>query len=276
MYKNEITVYVDGVETDLFSNTIFPSGEINLNFKKINLENKKIDVTLNVFGSNSRWFEKFYLICRYLIDASHNKKLDNLNVIYFPYGRADRLIEKENYYEIDALKYIADFFALYFKKINTYDFHNILKSDEYNISNNVDHIIEKVEDFVISVDHALFIIPDKGFLNKIKIIYPDFIDKILESNDSIVICDKIRSENTIKTTISETINLIKTLEYDCIIIDDICDGGRTFIESIKKVREKFKNIKSSTLYTTFGIYSKGIDPLLEYFDNVECKFKMIK
>lgn len=46
-----------------------------------------------------------------------------------------------------------------------------------------------------------------------------------------------------------------------LIIDDICDGGRTFIEAAKVLY----NLGASTvnLYTTHGIYSKALDVLRE-------------
>lgn len=42
-----------------------------------------------------------------------------------------------------------------------------------------------------------------------------------------------------------------------LIVDDICDGGRTFIELAKLLREF--NPASITLYVTHGIFSKGFD-----------------
>lgn len=51
---------------------------------------------------------------------------------------------------------------------------------------------------------------------------------------------------------------------DCVIVDDICDGGRTFVELGKLLKEM--GAKSVTLFVTHGIFSKGIQ--LENVDAV--------
>ena len=47
----------------------------------------------------------------------------------------------------------------------------------------------------------------------------------------------------------------------CIIIDDICDGGRTFIEIAKYL--KSYDADEIILYITHGIFSKGLECLKE-------------
>lgn len=53
---------------------------------------------------------------------------------------------------------------------------------------------------------------------------------------------------------------------DCVIIDDICDGGRTFIE-LTKVMIPMGCDKIS-LYVSHGIFSKGVDFLKSRIDKV--------
>lgn len=48
---------------------------------------------------------------------------------------------------------------------------------------------------------------------------------------------------------------------DLLIVDDICDGGGTFIGLAKKLREG--GAKTVSLYVSHGIFSKGIDMLLD-------------
>jgi ribose-phosphate pyrophosphokinase len=56
-------------------------------------------------------------------------------------------------------------------------------------------------------------------------------------------------------------------EKEIVIIDDICDGGRTFIEIAKILKEEKKDIKIS-LIVTHGIFSAGLKELYEYFDMI--------
>lgn len=53
-----------------------------------------------------------------------------------------------------------------------------------------------------------------------------------------------------------------------VIVDDICDGGGTFIAIAKLLREN--GASSVDLYTTHGIYSKNLDPLLTCINNIRC------
>lgn len=47
----------------------------------------------------------------------------------------------------------------------------------------------------------------------------------------------------------------------CLIVDDICDGGRTFLELSKLLRQH--KAAQVFLYVTHGIFAKGLSPLLE-------------
>ena len=57
---------------------------------------------------------------------------------------------------------------------------------------------------------------------------------------------------------------------DFIIIDDICDGGATFINIAKEIRQKFRNSPKIYLIVTHGIFSKGFEELSQYFDGIYC------
>lgn len=58
---------------------------------------------------------------------------------------------------------------------------------------------------------------------------------------------------------------------DFIIIDDICDGGLTFINIAKEILSKFNNKKPKIyLIVTHGIFSKGFEELSQYFDGIYC------
>jgi len=61
---------------------------------------------------------------------------------------------------------------------------------------------------------------------------------------------------------------------DIIIIDDICDGGGTFINIAKEINNEFKRFQNRQgkiyLIVTHGIFSKGFDELKQYFDGIYC------
>lgn len=54
-----------------------------------------------------------------------------------------------------------------------------------------------------------------------------------------------------------------------LIVDDICDGGRTFIEIAKAIHEMRPNAKVS-LAVTHGVFSKGLLELSNHIEHVYC------
>lgn len=55
-------------------------------------------------------------------------------------------------------------------------------------------------------------------------------------------------------------------DKDILIVDDICDGGHTFIEMAKEIRKTHKNpIK---LMVSHGIFSAGFGELQQYFETI--------
>ena len=55
----------------------------------------------------------------------------------------------------------------------------------------------------------------------------------------------------------------------CIIVDDIADGANSFIFCVKEL-QKIKGYKNSYLIVTHGIFSRGFNELLNYFDGIYC------
>lgn len=55
-----------------------------------------------------------------------------------------------------------------------------------------------------------------------------------------------------------------------LVVDDICDGGGTFVGLAQAVAKEFDDQIDLHLFTTHGIYSKGVAPLAEHFSHVYC------
>lgn len=110
----------------------------------------------------------------------------------------------------------------------------------------------------------LFVSPDAGAYKKIfdtakSVGYPKDLN--------IIMCDKVRDLTTGKI-IQTTVNVDDIHGADVLIVDDICDGGRTFIEIAKELKKR--NCGKVFLAVTFGIFSNGFDELSEYFDSIYC------
>lgn len=53
-----------------------------------------------------------------------------------------------------------------------------------------------------------------------------------------------------------------------LVIDDICDGGATFLQIAEKIKSWFVKPRSLNLAVTHGIFSKGFDDLLKYYYSI--------
>lgn len=184
-------------------------------------------------------------------------ELSALIIPYFPAARQDRVMVKG---EPLSVKVYADIInGLGFKKVIVFDAHSEVTPAVLNnceaITNHVfiKQVIEK-----IGVNVKL-ISPDGGALKKIYKV-SEFL-----GGAEVVECSKSRDVKTGKLTgfkvYADDLN-----GQDCLIVDDICDGGGTFIGLAEELKKK--NAGKLYLAISHGIFSKGFDELEKCFTHI--------
>lgn len=111
-------------------------------------------------------------------------------------------------------------------------------------------------------ENDVLVVPDLGAMKK--------AIKYGITQKSMVVCNKVRDPETGKLTDFKVIDsYIHSTADRFVIIDDICDGGRTFI-GVNNCLTDLKPFPVS-LYVTHGIFSGegGVTRLLETFDTIE-------
>jgi ribose-phosphate pyrophosphokinase len=105
--------------------------------------------------------------------------------------------------------------------------------------------------------------PDAGAYKKIFDVAKKF------SINNVVTANKVRDLKTSKILSTEVPNLPGSVgdELQYVIIDDICDGGRTFIELAKAIKTQRADAKVY-LIVTHGIFSAGFKELSQYFERI--------
>jgi ribose-phosphate pyrophosphokinase len=132
--------------------------------------------------------------------------------------------------------------------------NNFIKIDNVQV---VAFALEK-----IGKENVVLVSPDAGALKKVY-----HVAESLELED-IVIASKHRDVKTGKITHTEVPGLEKYDEnHKFVIVDDICDGGRTFTELAKAIR-KHNALSEIYLIVTHGIFSAGMAPLNEAFTGI--------
>ncbi|WGH49585.1 ribose-phosphate pyrophosphokinase [Alishewanella phage vB_AspM_Slicko01] len=181
------------------------------------------------------------------------KPFIGLNIPYCPYGRADRVFEFGN-----PLPLVAFFDAIHhlFDEIITTDMHNQFWSNAYKITEFPQHraLQHVLNDRLFDYDYV--VAPDKGALKK-----------IYELTMPTITATKIRDITTGRIT--DTILDVEEDLTGCklLIVDDICDGGGTFIPLAEKLRSLGASVD---LYVTHLIAAKGLDIFKNKIDNVFC------
>lgn len=112
-------------------------------------------------------------------------------------------------------------------------------------------------------ERVVLVSPDGGALKKIYDVAAAF------QITDVVTAIKHRDIKTGKITHTEV--PLKPLEHEYgkkfVIVDDICDGGRTFIELAKAIKERTHDSKIY-LIVTHGIFSAGLLELSKYFEKI--------
>ena len=246
----------------------FPSGEMGIEFTEDALHTLYDVAVIEIVAQITTPDEiiELMLINDALRNMLKNNNCDDvqfrLSLPYIPFGRQDRHTTSTSPF---SLKVFADMLnSCKFDDVVTFDPHSNVSElliNNLHISSSFPrhYFKEKSEDTII-------IAPDAG-AEKRAYKYAEcykFTD--------VVVCSKKRNAVTGEIMGYQT----PVIEDDkhLIVIDDICDGGRTFIELAKKLPEKRKSL---TLIVSHGIFSKGRQVLLDAgYDNVFASSRFIE
>jgi ribose-phosphate pyrophosphokinase len=230
----------------VFQSFTFSGGEPHI---KINPDfdvNKKVTITHRL---NS--FNDLGLLC-ITVDALRRMDVKRIELFipYFPAARQDRVMIKG---EPLSVKVYADILnAMQLDKVFVFDAHSEVTPALVNncevIPNHT--FIEAVIKYI--GNDIKLISPDGGALKKIYKV-SEFLGGV-----EVVECSKSRDVKTGRLSGFKVYN--DDLQgKDCLIVDDICDGGGTFVG----LAEELKNKNAGKLYlaVSHGIFNKGFEVL---------------
>lgn len=191
--------------------------------------------------------------------------------LYIPYllgGRSDRKFKEGGSNYIKSV--IAPIINLQgYNRVTVYDPHSDVTEaciNNFKKITNKDLVEFALKDITNDVysDDTTIISPDAGALKKVFDIAKHY------DRDRVVVASKHRNLSTGEITHTE-VPIIESDSNKFVIIDDICDGGRTFIEIAKVLLQKRpKAIYNTKIYlvVSHGIFSNGFKELNKYFDGI--------
>lgn len=212
-------------------------------------------VTIEAQLKNSDYVMELFLAT----DALRRAGVKEISLLapYIPYGRQDRVMVPG---EPLSIKVFAQLFNVQkYRKVYTFDNHSEVISALLNNCVEINnHRMVKSFIYHVGGQDLRIISPDGGALKK--------VFKLAQyCNRQVITAEKNRDVSTGKIT-GTVVHAEDLTDINCVIVDDICDGGRTFVELAKVLKQK--NAKSITLYVSHGIFSVGLSSLKDNIDHI--------
>jgi ribose-phosphate pyrophosphokinase len=235
-----------------FESFVFAGGEPHIKIAPFNVS-QAVTITHRINSFNDLGL---LLIA---VDALQRMKVKTINAFipYFPAARQDRLMQAGEPLTVKVYTQIIN--ALQLNNIQIYDAHSDVTG---SLLSNCEVVDNKL--FIAKVvsqlnNNLLLISPDGGALKKIY--------KLAQNvgGREVIECSKTRDVKTGKLS-GFKVYADDLQGKDCLIVDDICDGGGTFIGLAQAL--KAKNAGKLYLAVSHGIFSKGTTELASYFDGI--------
>lgn len=182
----------------------------------------------------------------------------NLDVRYLMGARMDRPIGLDQPLTLQTVSQLVNFCGFY--RVRFLDVHSEVALRIINDSENV---------LPVDIFNALWeklgtetvvVTPDKGAIPRVKALLRDWEYRYCNMF-------KVREISTGKLlgfSFDTEDSQMNVKDRDCLIIDDICDGGGTFVGQAKLLKEA--GAKKVSLFVTHGIFSKDVP--LEGIDHI--------
>ena len=238
-----IPVPYSEVKFNLFK---FPGGELHIKLSKVTLEDEVL-ITHRIRNSDDLMA---ILIAADALKRIGVKKID-LVIPYIPYARQDR-------YEIAGESFTLKVFSqiinsVNFNKVYAFDVHSIITPALIDNLSSVSNFSFIHQVITKEIKKEIWIVsPDVGANKKINSLV-NFFSSSNVKIAGILKCDKIRNIHTGELSGFEVPN-IDLGGQDYLIVDDICDGGGTFMCFMEFLVKDLKNYKYLTNFSLLILF----------------------
>ena len=237
----------------------FPAGEVGVRVLNHGAISSIKSIRINASITSSDEIMELFMLTDALRRKFHNAEI-SLALGYVPYGRQDRVCE-----EGDSLS-----IAVFAQLINSQNYSKVYICDPHSdvtpalfknvrIDTQAEIFAEKF-DYIFDWDNddRVLVAPDAGAAKKAAVIASGgkFSDVLYA----------VKSRDMATGEITQLTLTGDVSGKDVVVVDDICDGGRTFIELGNLLKQG--GAKSMKLIITHGIFSKGEKVLTDVYDEV--------
>ena len=257
-------IYVNQLQVQAFN---FPGGECQVGLVYSEIGNKT-EIFAELNSSDD-------IMCLLLaVDAV--RRIDpttqiSLTIPYFPYARQDRVC---NPGEALSVKVMAELInGLHCQQVVIFDPHSDVTPALLNHCHAVSLaqlVTGSLLGSKIQQEDWVLIAPDAGAEKKVR----ELAKRLSTENHRVELACARKVRNTLTGQIISSELQADVQGKRLIIIDDICDGGQTFIELAKVLQAQ--GAKEIQLYVSHGIFSQGLGVLKPYFTAIYCYHTHLK
>ncbi len=230
-----------GAASLTYTSHLFSGGEVHVRIQEVPQPREGVCITSRINSSDD--------LMRLLLatNALREMGVEDIHVFipYLPYARQDRVVRSG---ESFSLRVCADIInAQRYASVTIYDAHSDVAPALIRrckvVSNHafVKKVVEGSQNFWL-------LSPDAGAFKKVSRLAED-----IGYQDAIAVCTKVRAVNGSIEHV--TITTTDFAGREVFIVDDICDGGRTFIALAQEI--KSRNAGVVNLIVSHGIFSYG-------------------
>lgn len=244
----------------------FPSGEMGVQIYKDSYQ-FPMSGTLYAEISTADDIMELMLVADAL---SHivNMGLWTLELPYIPYGRQDRVTAPGTAFSLQVLGCMLDQFG--FAAVETWTPHSKVSEDVFITLRTHEPVAELQTILkrmgILTNANLCFIAPDKGA-----------VERVVDMAKALGVKQVYFAEKTRDPSTGQiTAYAIEGVPEDShlVVVDDICDGGRTFVELAKMLPTKRKSL---SLFVTHGIFSNGREVLTDAgYDHIFSVFNFLE
>ena len=235
------TSSVYSVSAEGYSRSVYSGGEVKVTRNQ--LTNLKGEYLRRIQSSDD--LVGLLLFSDILTRAKQPK--EKLVIPYLPYARQDRITDALGDFGLYVFSELVN--GLGFKEVVCFDPHSVVAAALIkNLKEvRVDEIVSSSEMLLSAVKTSVLIAPDVGASKR--------VSRLADTYSVPFVC-ATKQRDPLTGVLSNVEIYGDVHGKECLIVDDICDGGRTFVNLSCALRARGANRVS--LYVTHGIFSQGL------------------
>ena len=236
------------LDTEEVPATVFPDGTVQVwNLPDRMLNNITTPIIEWTYESDS----ELVILAQLKSLLSANKRFPELYIYFLPYARQDKTISNNQTFGLNSFATLLN--AIGFKRVVILDPHSNRATQLINNSEAY-YPTDSVKQFFKDTRSDVVLYPDAGATSKYREIY-----KGLPWASAQKVRDQAGGKIISSGLAQQAVNEVRGKRV--LIVDDICDGGATFISLAHSL--KMAGATNISLYVTYGIFSKGLDVLTD-------------